>query len=70
MLRLLPIILLFGCSCQYTPHYYKISPKPSDINWVEVYRKEIIIAVENDDKEAWFFFWREYLLEKSKFIKK
>ena len=66
MLRFVPLLLLSGCIIKY-------SPKPSDTNfdsdkrdWVKVYEQEIRIAIENDDREGWYFFWQEYLLEKAR----
>lgn len=39
----------------------KAPPKEKD--WLKIYEKELQIARENDDIEAWTFFWREYIKE-------
>lgn len=39
---------------------------PEEKNWLKIYEKELQIARENNDREAWSFFWREYLLERAK----
>lgn len=50
-------LFLFFCGCQtHSP----------PINWEKVYEKELQIAIENDDREAYRFFFLEYLKEKSK----
>lgn len=66
MLRVLPIILLL-CGCVSTKH----DPQPHDTkfneedrDWAEVFRNEMRIAVENDDKEAWHFFFYELVKER------
>lgn len=41
-----------------------------DRNWEEVYSQELKSALENDDEEAFHFFWRYYLEEKYKTNKK
>ena len=58
--------LLFLGGCVNLP-----SPQPSDTtfsddkrDWLEVYRGEIKIAVENDDSDAYHFFMREFLVER------
>ena len=65
MLRFLPIILL--CGCVHTQH----NPRPSDTkfkdedrDWVAVYREEMRIASENNDREAWHFFFYELIRER------
>lgn len=66
MLRLLPLIILSGCVVKYDPKPIDTNFDPSDRDWVKIYREEIEIAIKNDDREAWSFFWREYLLEKAR----
>lgn len=39
--------------------------KPSDKNWASIYEKELKIAIENEDMQAFYFFWPEYLKELS-----
>ena len=62
------IIILFSVSCNH-----KNSLSPSDTafdeqkrDWLSIYRTELEIALENDDNEAIYFFWPEYLKEKEK----
>lgn len=66
MLRFIPLVLLSGCIAKYDPKPADTNLDPSKRDWIRVYEKEIQIAIENDDREAWHFFWREYMLEKSK----
>lgn len=63
MRLLLIFILLSGCSL-------KKAPKPSDTlfdpgkrNWLEIYAHELKVARENNDYDAFRFFWPEYLKE-------
>jgi len=35
-------------------------------NWLEIYRQELIIAKDNNDIDAWIFFWPEYKKELNK----
>ena len=44
---------IFSCS--------QINKNPKD--WESIYKKELIIAKENNDAEAWLFFFPEYLKE-------
>ena len=56
---LLFYILLSGCSISKN----ELKPKK---DWSEIYAEELKIAVENEDHEAFMFFWPEYLKEKGK----
>jgi hypothetical protein len=47
-----------------TPTSSETRPEEEHRDWVEVYRMEIKIAVENEDLDAYNFFMKEYLLEK------
>lgn len=63
-MRLLLFFVLLGCST-----HEKHEPTQ---DWEEIYRKELILAVENEDVEAWYFFLPEYIEainEKSKSTK-
>jgi hypothetical protein len=49
------------------------SPQPSDTilnqntkDWVKVYAQELEAARQNNDLDAWRFFWPEYLKERYK----
>lgn len=63
MRLLLIVALLSGCS-------HTKNLKPSDTkfdeskrNWVQIYENELRVAKENDDYDAFRFFWPEYLKE-------
>jgi hypothetical protein len=49
---LLSFLFLFGC------HPIKVKEKERD--WKEIYKKEILKARENQDRDAYFFFLKEY----------
>tara|TARA_A100001011_G_scaffold344144_1_gene378992 strand:+ start:213 stop:413 length:201 start_codon:yes stop_codon:yes gene_type:complete len=66
VLRLLPLFFLLGCVTTHKPQPSDTKFKDSDRNWVKVYEHELKVAIENDDIEAWMFFWPEYLKEISK----
>jgi len=62
---LLIVFLLSGCSL-------KEAPKPSDTlfdpkkrDWLQIYAHEIKVAIENNDHDAFRFFWPEYVKELS-----
>jgi hypothetical protein len=40
-----------------------------DRDWAQVYRMEIKIAVENEDLDAYNFFFEEYMKERIKQVK-
>lgn len=52
---LLIVILCSSCIVKKSP--------PQEKDWLKIYEKELQIARENDDIEAWTFFWREYIKE-------
>ena len=53
---LLIIILCCGCSHTKKPH-------KQEENWLKIYENELNVARENDDINAWIFFWPEYIKE-------
>ena len=53
------IILISGCNTANLPQ------KPEK-NWVKIYKNELKIAQENNDIDAWIFFWPEYRKELKK----
>lgn len=62
MFKYLPLILT--CGCVPVNHV----PDPSDTrfndnnrDWAETYKYEMKVAVENEDKEAYDFFFEEYM---------
>lgn len=40
-------------------------PKTSEYSkdWLKIYEKEIMIAIQNNDRDAWRFFGQEYIKE-------
>jgi hypothetical protein len=43
--------------------------KEEERDWAQVYRMEIKIAVENEDLDAYNFFFEEYMKERIKQVK-
>ena len=33
-------------------------------DWITIYEKELQIAIQNEDREAYYFFWHEWIKEK------
>ena len=52
-MRFLLFFVLLGCAT-----HEKHEPTQ---DWEEIYRKELIIAIENEDVESWHFFLPEYI---------
>jgi hypothetical protein len=66
---LLASIFLGGCSARFESN----PPRPSDTlfndnqrDWVETYRRELRIALENNDMEGLKFFFQELSREKAR----
>lgn len=36
---------------------------PEEKDWLKIYEKELQIARENNDNDAWAYFWGEYIKE-------
>lgn len=64
MLKLLPLVFLCGCVTTHNPQPIDTEFNENDRDWIEIYRNEIKIAVENDDIDAYNFFMFEWLKEK------
>ena len=64
MFRLIPLVLLCGCSSLRNPELNDTNFNENNRNWVEIYRNEIKIAVENQDKDAYHFYMFELLKER------
>ena len=63
------LIIILCCGCNTTKKKHKPEDTildESTINWASVYEREIMIAKENNDLEAWTFFWSEYIKELKK----
>ena len=63
MNKLIIFCLLFsGCTTtQKTKEIKKIQPQK---DWLRIYEQEIEIAIQNNDREAHYFFFHEWLREK------
>lgn len=61
MLKLLPLLLLGGCVASRPPSLRQTEFKEDNRDWAQVYRMEIKIAVENEDIDAYNFFFEEYM---------
>lgn len=70
MLRFLPVLLLCGCSVTHNPQPADTEFDESKRDWIEVYRHEIKVAVDNEDIEAYNFFFEEYMRERIRQYKK
>jgi hypothetical protein len=63
VLRLFLLVLLGGCTYTQPPQPADTVFKAEQRNWLEVYRHEIDIAVQNNDNEAYYFFLQELVKE-------
>ena len=61
MLKLLPLLLLGGCVVSYPPSPRDTVLEEKERDWAQVYRMEIKIAVDNEDLDAYNFFFEEYM---------
>jgi hypothetical protein len=62
-------LLLSGCHFNVPPVTTDTILSEEDRDWVEVYRMEIKRAVENEDEDAYHFFFKEYMRERIEQIK-
>ena len=63
-LLLLLLLLLGGCVTHHDPQPIDTKFDESKRDWVEVFTREIEIAIENQDEHAYHFFMQELLAEK------
>ena len=61
MFRLLPLIFLVGCVTNRGPNPDDTKFNEKDRDWEQIYLREMIIAKENQDLDAWLFFGQELL---------
>ena len=59
-------LILTGCVSKHNPQISETEFDPQKRNWLKVYEHELKTAIENDDGEAYYFFWPEYLKEYDK----
>lgn len=53
--------LTLVASCVHHPE-----PKIVDTDWEKIYEQELLSSYENDDLQAYTFYWSLYLQERSK----
>ena len=56
--------MLSGCVVHHDPQPADTEFDESKRNWIEIFEREIIIAIENEDAEAYHFFRQELIREK------
>ena len=69
-MKAVALVMLALCSA-CSPVMVKHDPQPIDTalkdenrDWAEVFKHEIKVAVENEDEEAYHFFFQEYMRER------
>ena len=62
-------LLLSGCHFNAPPITTDTILREEDRDWIEVYRMEIKRAVENEDEDAYHFFFKEYMRERIRQVK-
>ena len=60
------LLMLTGCVSKREPQINDTKFDPNERNWLNVYDHELKTAIDNDDGEAYYFFWPEYLKEYDK----
>lgn len=63
MRGILVCLALSGCVVKHSPQPSDTNLNESERDWLRVYEHELKVAIENDDLEAWRFFWPYYLKE-------
>jgi len=62
--RVLWLVLLFsGCVINRSNETNALKNTQENKDWLKIYEHELRVAKDNDDFEAWSFFFREYLIE-------
>ena len=62
-------LLLSGCHLNTLHTTTDTSLLEEDRDWSEVYRMEIKRAVDNEDEDAYHFFFKEYMRERIRQVK-
>lgn len=60
------LLLLTSCAPQRSPQSSDVFFDPDQQNWLKIYSNELKSARDNNDMDAWMFFWPEYLKELKK----
>jgi hypothetical protein len=69
VLKFIPLLLLCGCVVTHNPQSIDTKFDENKRDWVEIYKHEIKAAVENEDIDAYNFFFQEYMRERIRQIK-
>lgn len=64
MFKYVYVVLLVGCATPHGPRPQDTQFKESERNWLEIYRRELIICINNEDLEGFHFFMQEIQNEK------
>jgi len=67
--KLWPVILLTSCVTTHNPTPEDTKFNETNRNWIEVYRHELRVAMENNDLAALKFFMEELIKEKKRMQK-
>jgi hypothetical protein len=61
VLKYLAFLVLCGCVTTHDPQPADVKFNEAERDWIKVYKEEIRIAGENEDEEAYNFFFEEYM---------
>ena len=62
------MLLLAGCVSQHNPQPADTKFDDSKRNWIEIYERELMIAIKNGDAEGYHFFTQELIKERNRFL--
>jgi len=66
MYRCFCFLLLCGCVTTHDPQPSDTELKHESRDWLLVFRYELKIAIENEDKESYYYFMQEIIKERVK----
>jgi hypothetical protein len=66
VLKYVYVVLLAGCATPHGPSPQDTKFQESERNWLEIYRRELIICINNGDAEGFHFFMQEIQNEKAR----
>jgi hypothetical protein len=61
VLKYLALLALCGCVTTHDPRPIDAKFDETKRDWIKVYKEEIRVATENEDEEAYNFFFEEYM---------